>query len=325
MLRLSAVLILVALAPAVAMADPALAPPAVEGPDAPPVTEPIAVVTALENEVWGGSAGFRGRDIAVPTGWNRVILEYTQTPIGDPWDRTFAASIAGVEVLRGTTPRTVMTIEKDVTRYASLLPHGGTARVEGYTDTYVGAMSVTLRLRFYQEPILPTSPAEDVVGVQRFGGLCTGTAFTRTVAFGDAAPAAADVELFLSGHGAEEFWFQNQGGPRVVTVSVDGAPVAQAVMLPYTYAFLGFAGANGQMGPQEETIHRAMWWTAQQGFDKAGVHVNSGEIPPFRATLAAEHVALLAGTREITVSMAMTTANVVRCTWTTSASFVLDP
>lgn len=291
----------------------------------PTATDPIAVITVLENEVYSYTGGFRGKDIVVPTGWNRVILEFTETPLGDPWDRTFAASIGGVEVLRGTTPRTPMTVEKDVTRYAALLPQGGVVRVEGYTDTYVAAMSITLKLRFYDDPtgLLATS-ADEVVNVQRFGGLCTSTSFTRSVDFGAGVPAGATLELFMSGHGAEEFWFQQQGGPRIVRVWVDGTEVATAVMLPYTYAFLGFAGGNGQAGPTEMLIHQAMWWTAQQGLDKAGVHVNSGEIPPFRATIHSDELPLLTGVRDVRISMESTTSAVVRCTWTTSAAFLLD-
>ena len=297
------------------------------GPELPTATEPIAVITVLEDEVYSYTGGFRGRHVDVPTGWNRVVLEFTETPLGDPWDRTFAASIAGVEVLRGTTPRAPMTIEKDVTRYAALLPQGGSALVEGYTDTYVAAMSITLKLRFYDDPtgiILATSSADEVVGVQRFGGLCTETSFTRSVDFGAGAPAGATLELFMSGHGAEEFWFQNSGGPRIVRVWVDGTEVATIVMLPYTYAFLGFAGPDGTAGPQEVLIHQAMWWTAQQGLDKAGVHVNSGEIPPFRATIHPDELPLLAGIRDVRISMEAAFENPVHCTWTTSASFLLD-
>lgn len=293
----------------------------------PPASEPIAVVTALENEVWSYTAGFRGRDITVPTGWNRVVLEYTQTPLGDPWDRTFAASIAGVEVLRGTTPRTTMTVEKDVTRYASLLPPGGLVRVEGYTDTWVAAMSVTLKLRFYDDvtAALVAAPVDAVVNVQRFGGLCTGGSFTRTVDFGDATASSATIELFLSGHGAEEFWFQQLGATRIARVYVDDVEVGNAVILPYTYAFVGFAGGpGGTMNAQNDQLHRVMWWTAQQGLDKAGVHANSGEIPPYRVSVAAEHLGLLTSERQVRVEMDTLASGQGSCVWTTSAAFLVD-
>lgn len=68
-----------------------------------------------------------------------------------------------------------------------------------------------------------------------------------------------------------------------------------------------------------------MWWTAQQGLDKAGVHANSGEIPPFRATIHPDELGLLTGVRDVKVSMEAAIAGApVRCAWTTSASFLLD-
>lgn len=295
-------------------------------PDLPAASAPVAVVTVLENEIWSYTAGFRGRDITVPTGWDRVVLEFTQVPLGDPWDRTFAASIAGVEVLRGTTPRTPMTVEKDVTRYASFLPEGGLSRVEGYTDTYVAAMSVTLRLRFYADATaaLVAPPVDAVAKVERFAGLCTGGSFTRSVAFGDEAPSAATIELFLSGHGPEEFWFLNTGGPRTVRVHVGDVEVGRALLLPYTYAFLGFAGPGGTMGPQQQQLHTIMWWTAQRGLDKAGVHVNAGEIPPYRVSVHPDDLALLTGTRDVRVSIGPATGSGGSCVWTTSAAFLLE-
>ncbi|HUR69902.1 MAG TPA: peptide-N4-asparagine amidase [Candidatus Thermoplasmatota archaeon] len=294
-----------------------------EGPDVPALTEPIAVVTVLDHEVYSYTAGFRGRDIDVPLGWDRVVMELTHEPLGDPWDRTFSASVAGVEVLRGTTPRAPMTVEKDITRYGALLPQGGLARVEAYTDTWVAASALTLKLRFYAEPVALVAPTDAVVNVQRFGGLCTGTSFTRTVDFGASAPSAATLELFLSGHGAEEFWFQNGGGARVVRVAVDGVEVGHATMLPYTYAFLGFAGADGTAGEQEVLIHQLAWWTAQQAADQAGAHANAGEIPPFRVALDAAALAQLTGTRSVTVSMDRVDVPTL-CTWVTSASFLVD-
>lgn len=309
-----------------AFASPLPGIPASGDPDIPAATLPIATIVVLDNSVYSYTAGFRGLDITIPVGWNRAVIEFTATPMGDPWDRTFAASIAGVEVLRGTTPRAPMTVEKDVTRYSALMPEGSVVRIEGYTDSWVAALAISVTMRFYADPsaLLVSPPVDSVVNVQRFGGLCTGGSFTRTVDFGDAPPSAATIELFLSGHGQEEFWFQNQGGPRIARVAVDGTEVGHAVMLPYTYAFLGFAGAGGSAGPTQVLIHRLMWWTAQLALDKVGVHVNSGEIPPFRIAVDEDQLGLFTGTRQVTVSMETTTSNVVRCTWTTSASMLLD-
>ncbi|MEA3198708.1 MAG: hypothetical protein QOE90_136 [Thermoplasmata archaeon] len=277
-----------------------------EGPDVPAATAPVATIVVLDHARFTG-ASWQGQTINVPAGaWNRVVLTWSQKPIDDPWDRTFSASIGGVEVLRGTTPRTEFTVTKDVTRYAALLPAGGSALVEGYADSWVGqGQVVTLSLAFYDDPSAAAveAPAAHVFGVQRMAGMgIGGSGPATTIDFGATVPQSATVEFLASGHGDQEDWFLYPESPPTFTLLVDGQPIASAVAMPYTYAFLGFCDGPGCTGTaQDQTIASVMWWTAQQALDLAGVHTGVGEIPAYRATVAPQDLALLTGAHTVQV------------------------
>ena len=325
--RIALVLVIVS-APASGVA--ADAPPSVEGPDVPPVTEPIDVVTAFDGERYECSEGPRAAVVAVPEGpWNRVILTVTTTPDGDPWDRVFGVAIEGVEVIRGTTPRAPATIHKDVTEFASLLPPGDEATVSLYLASWVGALRATVSLAFYaDEPTaaLVRPPRARAIPVATWGRLHGHeTTIEAAPTFGS-TPTGATVELTISGHAGEEFWFTTQLNPRTFRISVDGVEVATARAMPYVYALLGFGNENANtacVGPGTssfgDTVHPVMWWTAQQGLDRAGIHTGNGEIPPYRVDIAPEHLALLSGERTVTVEQSGGGA-----VWITSLAFLLD-
>lgn len=331
MRALALLLAVLCLAPAVAslplsLPVPIGLPP--QGPDVPALTAPVAVVTTHDRVVFSFTEGGSALPLAVPSmPWNRVVLEFTGTPIGDPWDRLFSVSIGSVEVLRGTSPRTEFTVKSDITEYASLLRPGSLVPIHVLFSTYVGAQQATVRFAFYDDPTgLAMDRADNVLGALRWqylGG--NGDRRVAAVAFPVAAPSSAIVELTLTGHGNEEFWFgsffltQPQNLPRTFHIRVDGIEVAQVKALPYTYAFLGFAQGNGQMGPTQQLIHTAMWWTAQQGLDVAGVHAGVGQIPAYRAQVNPEHLALLQGARSVEVQQENG-----RGFWVTSLSFLLD-
>lgn len=272
------------------------------GPDVPTATPPIAVVTAFDSDTWSFTEGARTTSVNVPEGdWDRVLVMLQVTPAGDPWDRLVMVSLGGVEVLHATTPRTDMTLKRDVTAYTSLLPPGGTVDVSVYHGTWVGAMRITVKLEFYDDPAtapLVDAPADLAVGPVRFqhlGG--DGSQRAATVTFPDAAPTRATIEIFTSGHGpdGEFFYLSDRPTPPTFRVYVDGVEVAHATALPYVYALLGFSG-NSLVN---NALHQGMWWTAQQGLDVAGVHTGVGEIPPYRAELPAEVLPLLTGAREV--------------------------
>jgi hypothetical protein len=204
-LALCALLLFVQAGPAGALP----ATPVADGPDVPAIGTPT-VVDVFADERFECVEAAPTRTIAVPAGtWDRIIAVYSVKHDTDPWDRLFGVAIEGVEVLRGTTPRTSFTVRRDVTQYSSLLPPGGTADVSILVGTYVGSLRASLRLEFY---------ANEPTGlVQRRGGTWFGPMTWRRlngnnlsieapVAFPAEAADAAQVEITLTGHGTEEFW-----------------------------------------------------------------------------------------------------------------------
>lgn len=319
--------LLIAASAVPAAAGPAI--PAVDGPDVPALGTPT-IVTVFEGERFECTGSPRVRTIDVPAGeWERVVLEMTVTPDGDPWDRLAAVAIGGAEVLRATTPRTEMTLRKDITAYAALLPSGGQADVSLLLSTFVGALLGSVHLEFYAaEPtsIAARAPAE-VTPVALWGGLTgNGSTIMNDVALPDAAPSSAEVELTITGHNGAEFWFQQGWQPRIFRVFADGVQIAEARSFHYTYAFVGFGGngdpydtcAGPRTGETGDTLHPVMWWTAQRALDAAGVHQGVGEIPPYRAIVEPDLLPLLTGARTIEIRQVGPSA-----TWITSASLLL--
>ena len=279
-----------------------VAPPGADavGPDVPATTPPVATIVAFSDEVFSFTESPRTTTVDVPDiDFDRVVVELSSRPDGDPWDRLFGVSIGGVEVLRGTTPRAAFTVRKDITELLPLLPRGGTAEVSLLLSTYVGSQLGSVRVELFRDATsaVVDTPARAVVPALRWRSLSAkGEAAAAAVTFPDAPPASATAVLTITGHGEEEFWYQNGAPlPRTFRVRVDGVEVGTAVALPYVYALLGFSGAIG------EVVHPVMWWSVHQGLDVAGVHTGVGEIPAYRIEIAPEHRALLQGARTVDV------------------------
>jgi len=323
----------VALATSAAQAG-SVALPDLQGPDIPPLGAPVSVVTAFNRvEFSCAQQGTRTTTIDVPSvAYNRAILVVTITPDGDPWDRLFGVAIDGVEVLRGTTPRTRFTLRKDITEFASLLPAGGTAEVSVMSGSFVGRLLETVRIEFFHSPTaaLVRAPATTVVGSILWQSLTgDGTSASATVSFPGSAPSSAIVELTISGHGESgEFWYLDDPIPRAFHILVGGREIAVARSMPYVYALLGFGNENANTAcagpgtsPAGDRLHPLMWWTAQRILDVAGVHLGVGEIPPYRATISAADLALLAGTT--TVELRQEGGADLPQNWPASVSFLL--
>jgi hypothetical protein len=320
--------LLLAVAPSAHAAPQAL--PDLQGPKIPAVTAPAAVVTAFDHERFFCTEGARTHSITVPNvDADRVVLVVTILPVREPWDRLYGVAIGGVEVLRGTTPRVDMTIRKDITEFASLLPPGGTAAVSLTSGSYVGYLDESVAIEFYaNEPTaaLVRAPARAVVPSLTWRGLGGDGATASTQAtFPEQAPSSAIVELTLSGHGeCGEFWYTCGTEPPVFHILVDGTEVATATAMPYVYALLGFGSSivcDGEQGSNNARLHQVMWWTAQQGADIAGVHTGTGEIPPYRVAIDPADLALLAGARTVTLVQEGGTG---AQNWPSSVGFILN-
>jgi hypothetical protein len=326
--KLGVLLALALIAPSSSQA--ATGTPLIQGPDIEPVTTPIRVLDVITDARWNCSETPAVRGFTVPAaptadGWDRIILQVESIQTGDPWDRLLIAGINGAEMLRATTPRARMTLRKDITEYASLMPQGSTAFASLSIGSYVGSIEGRLRIEFYDaEPTaaLVGARASSVVPVMQSRRINHTLVTQPTVtAVTDLGPASARalLDVTTSGHGSEEFWFQE--GPvasvpeqkikktRVFHVYANGNEIGSFAAMPYIYALMGFGGPNANtacVGPGNaahgDALHPLMWWTAQREMDRAGVHINSGEIPQYRIEITdPAHLALLTGETEITV------------------------
>lgn len=289
-----------------------------QGPDVPTMPTPVASVVAFDDETWSWTEGARTRQIVVPSvAWNRVVLVYDQRPLHEPWDRLCGFAIEGVDVLRCTTPRSQMTLTKDVTAFASLLPPGATVNVSANTGSYDGwAQIVDARLDFYDDATGALVERHDAaVGAFRWNHMYgRGHRIDAAVAFPAGAPTSVIAELTLSGHGNDEFWEASSTPiPRFFDVYVDNQLVGSVKTVPDNYANVGFYGSTG------ETLHPIMWWSAHRALDAAGVHTGVGEIPAYRFQIDAAQLGLFSGARQVSV-----VESYGGSTWVVSLSFLLD-
>jgi hypothetical protein len=93
------------------------------------------VVIAGQRIPQGGSGTTSASyDFAGP--WSHATIDFSDIPVCDPWDRLFSVDVDGVEILRGTTPRTAFTVRYDVTPYVRLLTgtHTVTVHLANYWE-----------------------------------------------------------------------------------------------------------------------------------------------------------------------------------------------
>ncbi|KAI4390148.1 hypothetical protein MLD38_002290 [Melastoma candidum] len=214
---------------------------------------------------------------------SKVVFEWNATCKGRQFDRIFGVWLGGVELLRSCTaePRAtgiVWNVKKDITRYYSLLTKENTLAVylgNLVDSTYTGIYHVDITMYFY--------PAEDelIVGDAKSGTLAPGFGteadlvlpISRELPLNDglwfeiendtdvqskelSIPQnvyRAVLEVYVSFHEADEFWYGNLpneyieannisgadgNGPfREVLVSLDGAVVG--AVWPFTVIYTG--------------------------------------------------------------------------------------
>ncbi|KAK1318387.1 hypothetical protein QJS10_CPB04g00454 [Acorus calamus] len=202
---------------------------------------------------------------------SEIVLEWSAACSGRQFDRIFGVWFGGAEVLRGCTaePRPngiVWTVRKDVTRYSSILSRPSTLAVflgNVVDRTYTGVYHVNITLHFYRsvssEPrhfadlILPVSrdpPKDDGLWFSIDGS--GGSSSSKDVVVPNNSYRAV-LEVFVSFHGNDEFWYTNppnayieannltgtpgNGSFREVVVSIDGRPVG--AVWPFTVIYTG--------------------------------------------------------------------------------------
>ncbi|KAG8052974.1 hypothetical protein GUJ93_ZPchr0001g31159 [Zizania palustris] len=190
-----------------------------------------------------------------------AVLEWRADCHGAQYDRIFGVWLGGAELLRGSTaePRpegVTWTVNKDVTKYASLLAAGNSTLAvylgNLIDDTYDGVYNTNLTLHLYfrratRSPPPSSAPADRVVPVSRSLPLNDGLWFvvdnttevesTRLTVPPNAHRAV--LEVYVSSHDFDEFWYMNmpdQNGPfREVTIHLDGKVVGAVWPFPVIY------------------------------------------------------------------------------------------
>lgn len=194
-----------------------------------------------------------------------AVLEWRATCRGVQYDRVFGVWLGGAELLRGCTAEPPIqsgagvewTVSKDVTKYASLLAARDPTTLAVYLGNivdqqYTGVFhaNVTLHLYFRHPPPPPPQPglgpADVVAPISRSLPLNDGLWFEIKDDF-DVASASITVpantyravlEVYLSYHSEDEFWYGNAAGNgpfREVAVQIDGDLVGVVWPFPVVY------------------------------------------------------------------------------------------
>ncbi|KAK6157359.1 hypothetical protein DH2020_011607 [Rehmannia glutinosa] len=180
----------------------------------------------------------------------KIVLEWTATCKGRQFDRIFGVWLGGVEILRSCTaePRAtgiVWTVKKDITRYYSLLMSNQTLAVylgNLVDSTYTGVYHVNVTIHFY--------PAEASYGHSEvdYGELENGAdlilPISRNLPLNDGLwfeiENSTDVEskefkipqnvykavleVYVSFHENDEFWFGNYPNEYISANNLTGSP-----------------------------------------------------------------------------------------------------
>ncbi|KAJ0983881.1 hypothetical protein J5N97_002237 [Dioscorea zingiberensis] len=180
-----------------------------------------------------------------PYPWTRVVLELSVSASDVQKSRIAAIWIDGAEILRTSTPLPTSSgafwrVQKDVTRYATLLRHlsGGEAAgrmvymmLENSNETLPGVFSANVTLHFYRGALIdgrqgytarPTvkglyrQPADVILPVSQG---CYGNGFWFRIHNESHVPFSsvtipsntfrAVLEIFASHHADDEFWYSN--------------------------------------------------------------------------------------------------------------------
>ncbi|XP_057414925.1 peptide-N4-(N-acetyl-beta-glucosaminyl)asparagine amidase A-like [Lotus japonicus] len=209
--------------------------------------------------------------------FSKIVLEWKSTSKGRQFDRIFGVWLGGVELLRSCTaePRatgTVWTVQKDITRYHSLLLSNQTLAVylgNIVDKTYTGVYHVDITIHFYPDV------------ESKFAGLASGSGFpadlilpiSRNLRLNDGLwfpivnssdvglkefkvpqnAYRAVLEVYVSFHENDESWYANPtneylsvnnltdapgNGPfREVEVTLDGKVVG--AVWPFTVIYTG--------------------------------------------------------------------------------------
>lgn len=177
--------------------------------------------------------------------WTKVLLRWHATSRGRQFDRISAVWLSGVEVFRTCTAEPtnqgiVWVVEKDVTQFSSLFKDPQLLALElanVVDDTYTGLYNVTLSLHFYTggkvdstsesyggpaDAILPISEVSSLQGGYWFQLQNENDVHRRELQVPRNAYKAV-LEICVSFHGDDEFWYTNPPNDFLVANNLTGA------------------------------------------------------------------------------------------------------
>jgi hypothetical protein len=218
---------------------------------------------------------------ACPGPWNKVVLDFDTHVKGVQYDRIGMLWLGRDEILRFSTAEPTRRgisyhIEKDVTQYIPLLrwPRRVTALLGNLVNKeYTGIFYVTATLTFYESAGVAAPPASvaDVIlpvdGAKKDQPSDDSGHLTKTLLHLPPNIERATLDLYVTNHGCDEFWYSNQpdayaaahkkdqlcGGNayREIDVSIDGK--LASVVYPFPYIWTG--GVNPLLWRPLSAIH----------------------------------------------------------------------
>ncbi|MEO6991477.1 MAG: peptide-N4-asparagine amidase [Candidatus Baltobacteraceae bacterium] len=202
-----------------------------------------------------------------PGPWSKVVLDVETSVSGVQFDRLGALWLGNTEIYRFTTseppgPAIHWHVAKDVTEYAATLSSANnfTYSLGNVVNaTYTGIYVVTAKLTFYEPGKgWPAATTADAI-LPIANGQNSPPWFTLNTPSDQAVGSVivpanserAQLEVYATGHGCEEFWYANEstafmsqlgstcGGTafREIDVFVDGKPAG--VVFPFAYLYTG--------------------------------------------------------------------------------------
>ncbi|CAN1168275.1 Peptide-N4-(N-acetyl-beta-glucosaminyl)asparagineamidase A [Linum perenne] len=180
-------------------------------------------------------------------GFSKAVLEWNATCKGRQFDRIFGVWLSGVELLRSCTaePRPngiFWSVKKDITRYSSLLLSNDTLDLAVFLgnvvdSTYTGIYHVNVSIYFYSDDNEQSGtnkklgPADLILPISRTPPLNDGLWFeiqnSNQESFKEFVIPLnvhrAVLEVYVSFHESDEFWFTNFPNDYIVANNISGA------------------------------------------------------------------------------------------------------
>lgn len=164
--------------------------------------------------------------VNIPSGqWASIVLVYNGSATGLVYDSAYSLAINGITMFTGTSPEYGnWTVQSNLTEYTSVLQGTVSLTFTPPMAIISGTFNSSLELLLY--PVAPgvQAPSEPNMIVPFSSSSAVNVPMNVT---------AADLQLYVYGFGADEFWYANVPAFRAINVSVDGSQLASVLPFPY--------------------------------------------------------------------------------------------